>query len=143
MGQRAAGCPLEMDGRLEGLVPPTQANYHLGLDSQNAAAGWRWCSGIFWTSVLGFRCTLQIPNPPKSSQGVCHELPSSERVCSPQDPGPPTPPQSGYNISIHTSQQTGLSQAPPALTKDQRWPLGKATDGILPNPMQSCATLTF
>ena len=72
VGQRAAGCPLEMDRRLEGLVLPTQANYHLGLDSPNAAAaGWRWGSGIFWTSVLGFCCTLQLPNPLKSNQGVC------------------------------------------------------------------------
>lgn len=92
VGQRAAGCPLEMDGSLEGLVPPAQANYHLGLDSQNdAAAEWRWGSGIFWTSVLGFCCTLQLPNPLKSSQGVCHELPSGKRVRSPQDPGPPAP----------------------------------------------------
>lgn len=118
-----------MDGSLEGLVPPAQANY-TGLDSQNdAAAGWRWGSGIFWTSVLGFCCTLQLLNPLKSSQGVCHELPSGKRVHHPKIQAP-IPHRIGYNISIHTSQQTGLSQAPAALTKDRKVATWEGNSGL-------------
>lgn len=67
---------------------------------------------MFWLSVLDFHFPLQLPKLPNCGQGMCHQLPSGERTQSahPQIQAPPAPPQRGYNISVQTSQQTGLSQ---------------------------------
>lgn len=51
---------------------------------------WRWGSGIFWTSVLGF-CTLQLLNPLKSSQGFVMSSQVARESAHPKIQAPPHP----------------------------------------------------
>ena len=92
-----------MDGRLERLVWPAQANTTRALILGMLPAGGGGALGNF-LDMSGFCCTLQLPNPPKRDQGVCHEFSSDKRVRSPQDPGsPPRPGVAIISAFIHTT----------------------------------------